>query len=219
VSQTINDVMRNRSGGLISFGILGALWAASGGVTAVMGALNVAYDAKENRSFWKIRLIAIGLTILLALLVVGGTILIMFGDRFAAWFAAQWGMGTAFKVIWGIVDYLMGLALLFLALEVIYYLGPNVEQDWKWVTPGAAFAVVSLIIASLLFSLYLRVAPNYSATYGSIGAVVILMLWLYLVGSVILIGGEINAELVHATNQPIVQKEAITADQRARQRL
>jgi membrane protein len=207
VSETISDVTRRRSGGLISFGVLGALWAASGGVTAVMGTLNTAYDAREERSFWKVRLIAIGLTVLLALLVVGGTALIMFGDRFAAWLAAELGMARTFTIIWGIVHYLMGLALLFLGLQLIYYFGPNVEQDWKWITPGAVFAVVSLVVASLLFSLYLRFAPDYSATYGSIGAVVVLMLWLYLMGAVILIGGEINAEIAHAADKPVVQKE------------
>ena len=207
VSQTISDVTRNRSGGLVSFGVLGALWAASGGVSAVMGTLNAAYDVREERSFWKARLIAVGLTIILALLVVVGTALVMFGDRFAAWLAALFGMGAAGTVVWSAVHYLVGLALLFLGLELIYYFGPNVEQDWKWVTPGAVFAVVTMVIASLLFSLYLRFAPDYSATYGSIGAVIVLMLWLYLMGAVILIGGEINAEIAHAADMPTVQKE------------
>ncbi|HEX4950220.1 MAG TPA: YihY/virulence factor BrkB family protein, partial [Blastocatellia bacterium] len=87
-----------------------------------------------------------------------------------------------------------------------YYFGPNVEQDWQWITPGALFAVVSLITASLLFSLYLRFAPDYSTTYGSLGAVVILMLWLYLMGAVILIGGELNAEIAHAASHPETDK-------------
>jgi membrane protein len=207
VSETISDVTRHRSGGLISFGVLGALWAASGGVTAVMGTLNAAYDAREERSFWKVRLIAIGLTVMLALLVVGGTALVMFGDRFAVWFGERLGMGPSFTVIWGVVHYLLGLALLFLGLELIYYFGPNVDQDWKWVTPGAVFAVVSMVVASLLFSFYLRFAPDYSATYGTLGAVIVLMLWLYLMGAVILIGGEVNAEIAHAADRPLVQKE------------
>jgi membrane protein len=207
VSQTISDVTRNRSGGLISFGVLGALWAASGVVTAVMDTLNTAYRAEEERSFWKIRLIGIGLTILLALLIVSGTILIMFGDRFSAGLAAQLGMGMAFTVIWVVVDYLLGLTLIFLCLELIYYFGPNVKQDWKWITPGAIFAIISLTAASLLFSLYLRFAPSYSATYGSLGAVIVLMLWLYLMGVVMLIGGEINAEIAHAAGKPAVQKD------------
>jgi membrane protein len=207
VSETLSDVTRHRSGGLISFGILGALWAASGGVAAVMGALNVAYDARDDRPIWKVRLIAVGLTILLALLVVVGTSLVMFGDRFAAWLASQLGLGTAFAVIWGVIHYLVGFALLFLGLELIYYFGPNVEQDWKWVSPGAVFAVANMVVASLLFSLYLRFAPDYSATYGSLGAVIVLMLWLYLMGAVILIGGEINAEIAQAADHPLVQKD------------
>jgi membrane protein len=207
VSETLSDATRHRGGSLISFGVLGALWAASGGVAAVMGTLNTAYDAREERSIWKVRLIAVGLTIALALLVVGGTALVMFGDRLAAWLSAQLGMGTALTVVWSAVHYLVGFALLFLGLELIYYFGPNVEQGWKWVTPGAVFAVVTMVIASLLFSLYLRFAPDYSATYGSLGAVVVLMLWLYLMGAVILIGGEINSEIARAADVPAVQRE------------
>ncbi|HEY9434444.1 MAG TPA: YihY/virulence factor BrkB family protein [Blastocatellia bacterium] len=207
MSDTLSDATRHRGGGLISFGVLGALWAASGGVAAVMGTLNAAYDAREERSIWKVRLIAVCLTITLALLVVGGTALVMFGDRLAAWLSAQLGMGTALTVVWSAVHYLGGFALLFLGLELIYYFGPNVEQGWKWVTPGAVFAVVSMVVASLLFSLYLRFAPDYSATYGSLGAVVVLMLWLYLMGAVILIGGEINSEIARAADVPAVQRE------------
>lgn len=207
VSQTINDVTRNRSGGLISFGVLGTLWAASGGVSAVMETLNVAYKVNEERSLWKTRLLALGLTILLSILIVGGTVLIMFGDRFSTWLAAKYGLGIGFAVAWSIVDYLMALAELFLGLQLMYYFGPNVKQKWEWITPGSIFAVFSLIVASLLFSLYLRVAPNYSATYGSLGAVVVLMLWLYIAGAVILIGGEINSALARLTNKPIIPKE------------
>jgi membrane protein len=208
VHETIRDVVRNRSGGLISFGALGALWAASGGVSAVMNALNVAYDAKEERSFWKVRLIAIGLTVSLAMLIVGGVILIMFGDRFSEWMAARLSLGVAFTVFWGVVDYLLGLVFVFLGLQFIYYFGPNIKQGWRWITPGAVFAVVSLIIASMLLSLYLRYGPSYSATYGSLGAVIVLMLWLYLMGAVVIIGGEINAKIRKAAGKPIIQREA-----------
>lgn len=110
------------------------------------------------------------------------------------------------KVLWGGIHYLIGLAFLFCGLELIYYFGPNVEQDWKWMSMGAAFAVLSIIVTSILFSLYLRFAPSYSATYGGIGAVIILMLWLYLMGVVILIGGEINAELSHLRGDGQTQK-------------
>jgi membrane protein len=207
VHETIRDVVRNRSGGLLSFGVMGAIWAASGGVTAVMGTLNVAYGAKEERSFWKVRLVAVSLTVMLAIIVVGGVILIMFGDRFSVHLATWLGLGRYFTVVWSVVDYLLGLGFVFLGLQLIYYYGPNVEQSWRWITPGAVFAVISLIIASLLLSLYLRFAPSYSATYGSLGAVIVLMLWLYLMGTVVLIGGEINSEIMQAAGKPVIQKE------------
>jgi membrane protein len=212
VHETIRDVVSHRSGGLLSFGVLGAVWAASGGVTAVMGTLNVAYDVKEERSFWKVRLVGIGLTLALALLIVGGVIMIMFGDRFSEWLAARLGLGTIFTFIWGVVDYLFGLGLLLLGLQLIYYFGPNVEQEWRWITPGSIFAVISLVIASLLLSLYLRYAPSYSVTYGSLGAVIILMLWLYLMGAATLIGGEFNSVIRRAGGQPVIQKEASEPD-------
>ena len=201
VRDTLNDVVSNRNGGLLSFGILGTIWAASSGVTAVMETLNVAYDAKETRSFIKGRLTAIGLTVALAVLFIGGTLLVMFGDKLADWLSSALRLGTAFAVAWHVLDYILGLGMLFIAIQLIYYFGPNVKQQWKWITPGAVFAVGAIILGSLAFSLYLRFAPSYSATYGGLGAVIILMLWLYMVGLVILIGGEINSEIAHATDK------------------
>jgi membrane protein len=203
----LNDVVRNRSGGLISFGILGTIWAASSGVAAVMGTLNTAYDVKEGRSWLKLRAMAVGLTVALSVLVVGGAALIMFGDRLAEWVSRMLGFGPLFMTIWHIVDYVLGLGLLFLGLQVIYYFGPNTEQEWEWVSPGSIFAVIALIAGSLLFSLYLRFAPDYSATYGSLGAVIVLMLWLYLLGLVVLVGGEMNSEIEHAAGKHTGEKE------------
>jgi membrane protein len=207
VRQFMHDVVENRSGGLLSLGILGTIWAASNGVSSVMDTLNTAYDAKEARSFIKMRLVAIGLTVALSVLVVGGTVLIMFGDRFAEWLGGALGVGAAFTAAWKVFDYILGLALLFFGIQLIYYFGPNVKQEWRWITPGAIFAVAGLIVSSLAFSLYIRYAPDYSATYGSLGAVIILLLWLYLLGVVLLIGGEINSEIEHAAGKPTVEKE------------
>lgn len=211
VSDTIQDVTSNRHGGLLSFGVLGTIWAASGGLWAVMGTLNEAYDAKEERSLWKMQLIAIALTIALSFLIVGGVVLIMLSDKFSVWLAAQLGLGHIFAIIWRAVHFVLGFALVFLGLQVIYYFGPNVKQAWRWVTPGAAFAVLSLLLASLLLTLYLRFAPSYSATYGSLGAVIVLMLWLYLMGLAVLIGGEINSEIAHASDAPLVTGETKSA--------
>lgn len=207
VRETLEDVVNNRSGGLLSFGLLGTLWAASSGVAAVIETLNRAYDVTEERSFIKQRITAIGLTIALTLLFIGGTALIMFGDKFAEWLSLTLGLGSAFTVAWHVLDYMLGLAMLFIAIQLVYYFGPNVKQEWKWVTPGAVVAVAIVIIGSLAFSLYLRYAPSYSATYGGLGAVIILMLWLYLLGLAILIGGEINSEIAHAAGKGEQMKE------------
>ncbi|HEU0184070.1 MAG TPA: YihY/virulence factor BrkB family protein [Blastocatellia bacterium] len=209
VRETIHDVVRNRSGGLIPFGVLGAFWAASGGVSAVMNALSDAYGVKEGRPFWKVRLTAIGLTAILAMLIIVGVILIMFGDHFSVWLAARLGLGAAFAVFWGVVDYLLGLAFVLLGLQLIYYFGPNIKQAWRWITHGAVFAVVGLVIASLLLSLYLRYGPSYSAIYGSLGAVIVLMLWLYLMGAAVIIGGEINANISQAADRAIDQNRSL----------
>src|SRR5262249_14929219 len=189
VYETMQDIVINRSGRLLSFGILGTIWAASGGVAALMGTLNLAYHVEEWRSFWKVRLIAIGLTVMLSLLIIGGTVLIMFADKFSVWLAALLGLGKSFALFWGVVEYLLGFALLLTGIDVIYYFAPNIKLRWRFVTPGGLFALIALIVSSHLFSQYLRYAPSYSVTYGSLWAVIVLMLWLYLMGMVLLIGG------------------------------
>jgi membrane protein len=197
----------NRSGGLLSFGFVFSLWAASNGMGALVSALNAAYDVEEGRPFWKTYLVAIGLTIILTLLVIGGVTLLTFGEEPANWIANLVGLGTRFSVIWLSVRYLMGLAMLSIGVGAIYYVAPNVEQRLKWIAPGTVFAVVAFVIVSFLFSFYLRFAPNYNITYGSLGAVIIFMLWLYLMGLIMFIGGEINSEIVDATGKRVIQKE------------
>ncbi|MCI0490628.1 MAG: YihY/virulence factor BrkB family protein [Blastocatellia bacterium] len=194
VRQFIIDVVENRSGGLISFGILGTLWAASTGVASIVSALDAAFDATD-RPYWKTRAIAAGLTIALSLLVAGGTALIMFTRYTGGWLASLLGIGSAFATLWSMVSYLFGCALLLFGIEIIYYFGPNVKKRWRWITPGALFVTVAFIVTSELFSLYLRFAPSYSATYGSLGAVIIMMIWLYLVGLLLIFGGEIDSEI------------------------
>ncbi|MFL6274235.1 MAG: YihY/virulence factor BrkB family protein [Blastocatellia bacterium] len=207
VYQFVQDVVEHRSGGLLSFGVLATLWAASSGITAIMGTLNVAYDVEEGRPFWKVRLTALGLTAGLALLITGGAVLVMFADKFSHRLTEVLGLGGFFTIVSSVVGYALGLACVFIGIELIYYFGPNLKQQWRWITPGAVFAAVAIILGSFGFSLYLRIAPSNSATYGSLGAVITLMLWLYLLGLVLLVGGEINSEIEHATQKPQERKE------------
>ena len=206
VETWVQNVFANRSGGLISFGLIFSLWAASNGVGSSIAALNSAYEVEEGRPFWKAHLVALGLTIALCLLVIGGALLITFGDPLARGLANLVSYQRTIGQIWLVIRYLMGLAMLTIGMAVIYVFAPNVRQRWTWIAPGALFAVVTFVSASYLFSLYIRYAPSYNVTYGSLGAVIVLMLWLYLMGLIMYIGGEINSQITNAAGRRVVRK-------------
>jgi len=196
-SGVVTDITRNKRGGLLSLGLLGTLWAAQNGTYAVIQQLNIAYDVKEGRRFFKVRGAALGLTLLLGILMVSACALAVIGGTVQDWAGTTFGLGdftqTAFTVFrWSVI-----VAALFTAFAVTYYFGPDVEQDFKFITPGSIGGVTILVGATLLFRFYVTNFGNYSATYGSIGAVIVLMLWLYITGLVMLIGSEINALYEH----------------------
>jgi len=196
VSNTIFEVSSDSSGGKISFGILAALWAASNGMGAISESLNVAYHVKETRAWWKQRLIAVGLTVALAVLIITALVIVLYGGRIADSLATTYGLGGSFKLAWKILQWPVVLAFLFVGFALIYYWAPDLrDQDWRWVTPGSIVAVILWLLVSFAFRLYLHYFNSYSKTYGSLGAVIILMLWFYLTGAAILIGGEVNSDI------------------------
>ena len=199
IRTTLVEVTEARGGGKLSFGILAALWAASNGMGAVTGALNVAYEVEETRPFWKTRLVAILLTIALAVLIISALVLVLYGGRIADLIAANFGYGAVFTTGWKILQWPIVLGFLLFAFALIYYFAPNLEeQKWHWVSPGAALGVALWLLVSFAFRIYLNYFDSYSATYGGLGAVIILMLWFYLTGVAVLIGGEINSEIENA---------------------
>lgn len=196
VSTTVFEVSSASGGGKISFGILAALWAASAGMGAISESLNIAYHVKETRPWWKQRLIAVGLTIVLAVLIVSALVLVLYGGRIADYLALSYGFSTAFTIGWKVLQWPIVLGFLLLGFGLIYYWAPDLEdQDWYWVTPGSVVAVTLWLLVSFGFRLYLHYFNSYSKTYGSLGAVIILMLWFYFSGAAILIGGEVNSDL------------------------
>jgi len=199
VRGTVDEIVKKSSGGLLSFGLLASLWASSAGIAAIAGALNCAYEVGESRPYWKVRLMAILLTIGLSLLIIVAMALLMFGDHIGAWIAARAGLGVVFSILWTIGRWAVILLFLLLAIGLVYYFAPDVEQDWRWITPGSVFAVAVWIIASIAFRIYIANFADYSATYGSLGAMIVLMLWFYITGFVIIVGGEINAEIERAS--------------------
>jgi membrane protein len=199
IDSTMSEVSAASGAGKLSFGILAALWAASNGMGAITQSLNVAYDVKESRPWWRQRLVSIGLTIALSVLIITALGLVVGGGRIADWLVHAYSLGSMFAVTWKVVQWPVVLAFMVLAFALIYYFAPDVrEQSWQWLTPGAALGVVIWLLVSLGFRLYLHFFNSYSKTYGSLGAVIILMLWLYFTAAAILIGGEVNAEIEHA---------------------
>ena len=198
LQDTIRQLVTHQKGGVLSFGILATLWSASSAVTAITEALNRAYDVQEGRPFWKVRGVAILLTIGLSVFIVVSMVLLLFGPQLGGWIASLVGLGTAFEVAWNILRWPVIVGLLVIAMACIYYFAPDVEQQWQWITPGAVFAVLATIAVSLGFSFYVKNFGSYNKTYGSIGAVIVFLTWLYLTGFVIVVGGEINAEVEHA---------------------
>ena len=196
VSDTMFEVSSASGGGKVSFGILAALWAASNGMGAISQSLNAAYHVEESRTWWKQRLTAVGLTIALAVLIIAALVLVLYGGKIADGLAASYGFGVVFVVLWKILQWPVVLVFLLLGFALIYYWAPDLrDQDWRWVTPGSVAAVLLWLLVSFGFRLYLHFFDSYSKTYGSLGAVIVLMLWFYLTGASILIGGEINSDI------------------------
>jgi membrane protein len=193
IQRTINEISKDKGGGKLSFGLLAALWAASNGMSAITDTLNVAYDVKETRAWWKVRLIAIGLTLMFAVMIILALTTVVLGGRVANLLAATVGLGDVF---WKLLQWPIVLLFLVVTFAFIYYFAPNRrKREWHWISPGSVTAVVLWLLISFGFRLYLQFFNSYSVTYGSLGALIILMLWFYFTGVAILIGGEVNAEI------------------------
>jgi membrane protein len=199
VVDTLNQVAEGAGRGKMSIGILATLWAASNGMAAVSGALNAAYEVRDERPWWKSRLIAIGLTIAFAFFTVTALVVILAGGKIGMLLATSAGVGQAFAVAWNIVRWPSVLLIVLIAVNLLYRFAPDLKDwKWRWMTPGALVAVALWITASLGFRYYLRYFNSYNRTYGSLGAVIILLLWFYITSIAILIGAEVNSEIESA---------------------
>jgi membrane protein len=202
VTKAVHEANQAAGRGKVIFGILAALWAASNGLGAITKTLNIAYDVKETRPLWKKRAIAVGLTLALSILVISALTLVLFGGRIGGYIANLAGLGHAFGVTWKLLQGPVVLLFLLFAFGLIYYFAPNLKNPkWTWISPGAVVGVVLWLASSMLFRLYLQYFNSYSKTYGSLGAVIILMLWFYLTGLSILIGGEFNSVINNAAQE------------------
>jgi membrane protein len=187
---------RAEAPGLMSFGILFTIWVASGAFAALINALNRAYDVQETRPFWKVRGIAILMTLGLSVLILVGVLLLILGPQIGQFIANLFGLGDLFELVWNIMRWPVALFFMVFTVALLYYFAPDANQPFRWITPGGLLGVVLWVLASMGFNLYVSNFGSYNKTYGSIGAVIVLLLYLYVSSLTILFGATLNAILV-----------------------
>jgi membrane protein len=199
VLDTFNQTTAATSSGKLTFGLIFAIWSASVGFSAIQDSLNVVYRVKETRSYLAARLSAIGVTVILLVLVTFMLSALLGGDFFArmAHVRIYYHVPAEMVAITvRVVSWLFAAALLSLFFAVIYYFAPDLKTThWHWLTPGSAVGILGWFLASVGLRVYVHLFGNYSVTYGSLGAVIILLTWFYLSGLMLLLGAEINSEI------------------------
>lgn len=197
LERQINEVVTNKNVGLISIGLVGALWAAGGGMGALIKALNRAYDVPETRPFWKRTLLALGMTLSAGATVMAAFIILVgagaWGEDIAGWIGAD----SAFAVTLMIVRWPIAVVLIMAAVALLYRLAPNVDQKFHFLSAGAVLFALVWLPATFAFSIYVSNFGSFNATYGALGGVVVLLLWFYVSSVVLLVGAELNA-MIHA---------------------
>ena len=201
VRRVLADVVTPNKGAFLSFGILVTLWSASGGFSAAIEALNIAYDVEDDRPFWKTRPLAVGLAIITGALLLTALSVMIVGPRFGEWLAARVHLSNLFVLLWPFIHWSIAVGFTILAVETLYYLAPNVKQRFLATLPGAILAVGCWIGLSFLLGMYLRHFGNFNKTYGTLGAAIVLMVWLYWTGFAMLVGAELNAELAKVSRE------------------
>jgi membrane protein len=199
IQEQMQRLAQSDSGGLLTFGVLGALWSSSAAIVSISGALNRAYDLTEARPWWKVRLVAIALTLGVALFILVALTLVLSGPSMARWVGELTGLGAAVESAWQVLRWPFAFAMVSTGIGLLYYFGPDADQDWVWITPGAVLATVLWLLVSLVFKSYVANFTNYNASYGAIGGVIVLLLWFYVSSLAILAGAELNAEIEHAS--------------------
>ena len=216
VLQTFQQTTSASTGGKVAIGVIVALFSASTGVAAIQDTLNTVYRVRETRPFWKSRLEAVGLTVLVAAIVIFATLTLFSGDLGANWLEHRFFGSYALSVFLRILAWVLASLLMVLSFEVLYYYCPDVQNSkWRWFTPGGLVGLLGWVIGSLGLRVYLHFFNSYSATYGSLGAVIILLLWFYLTGVMILLGGEVNSEIEHAVAERTLTQGSATSPQAA----
>lgn len=211
IENILTQVQSGANGGLLSFGLVLAIWSAAGGVRSVMHALNVAYDVEEERGLLKKYLSSVLFTVGLAAIFLAALALMFMGPQTMEWMADQIGLGTLVVTLWTWLRIPVAILLMILAIALIYYFFPNVDQPFVIVSPGSVVAVIGWVVGTLGFSFYISNFADYNATYGSLAGVIILLLYFFISSAVLLVGAEINAVIFKA--HPETEPEQENVDQ------
>lgn len=212
VAKTFDEIIRSSGPLKMSFGIVASLWSASMGMIAIMDTLNAAFGVKETRSLFKQYAVAMGLTVGIAVLLVISVVIVVFGDTIINALSP----GNIIAIAWKIAQWPLALALILLAFAITYYFAPNVpNRRWHWLTPGAILGVILWMAVSFGLRIYLHFFGTYSVGYGSLGAVIVLLLWFYLSGVAVLSGAVLNAVLEKPTASLGRRQERSTPPSRA----
>jgi membrane protein len=215
VQRILHSVLTPGRGKLLSFGIIGTLWAASGGFSAMIDALDIAYDARQSRPTVRQRLVAVGLTFLTGGLISLSLVLTMIGSRAGIWIGKLLHLSEAFQFSWPYIRWGIIVGSIVLAMELLYFIGPNIKQRIKDSLPGAVLGTALWIMISAAVNAYVSHFANYNKTYGTIGAVIALMLWLYVSSIAILIGAELNSELLKAEGKKLKGQQVLVPGEEA----
>jgi membrane protein len=193
------QITRQPHGGVLTLGLVAALWSTSSGMTAIVDTLNQAYHITESRPWWRVRVTAIGLTLALTIVTLIAFALVMVGPTIAQQ-AADWlTLGPLFRWTWNIVRWPAAFALVVTAIGCIYHFAPDTRHEWVWITPGSVMATVMWLLISLAFKWYVSHFAGYQKTYGAIGGVMVALLWFYFTSLAILLGAQLDATIEHAS--------------------
>ena len=213
IRNEMTRLSEQKSGGILTIGAAVALWSSSSALVSVIQSVNAAYGFKESRPWWKVRLLAAVLTATLGGFTLASIAALSAGPVLARWAGESTGSGATFELVWTMVKWPAAFAMLSTAFNLVYYFAPDAEQNWNWITPGAALGAALWVAASFCFKLYIANFSSYRV-YGAVGAVITMLLWLYVSSLALLLGAELNANVEQASGRPVRVKKAGVTDRR-----
>jgi membrane protein len=195
IADNVRSVLASRNTGLLSFGAIAAMWSASSALNSIINVLDKSYEVTEGRSFLKSRAVAIALTFMMIPAILVSLLLPVFGEKIGRLIFSYMGLSSVFLTLWNVARWVLSFCIMIVVLAGIYYFAPHKRLRFKGILAGALFTTVGWHSVSWCFSYYVNHIGNYSAIYGSLGSIIVLMVWFYVVALLIILGGVLNSTL------------------------